>query len=221
MPVRAVVFDAYGTLFDVTAAVRRHDAAVGPRAAELSALWRQRHLEYSWTLTLMGRYRPFWDLAEQALDTALGLTGVDPALKPRLLAAYRTLDAYPEVGGMLARLRAGGLATAILSNGTPDMLADALAASGLADRFDHVLSVDAVRLYKPRPEVYALATAALGVAGEEIAFVSSNRWDIAGAAAFGFRPVWVNRSGAPAEYDGLDPIATLSGLDALPDLLLD
>ncbi|ALK10162.1 haloacid dehalogenase type II [Blastochloris viridis] len=215
MTVRAFVFDAYGTLFDVNAAVRRYDAEVGPRAAELATIWRQRQLEYSWVLTLAGRYRPFWELTERALDFALAATGADMALKPALLSAYRTLDAYPDARTALARLRTAGHATAILSNGSPDMLRDAVGGAGLGDLLDHVLSVDAVRLYKPRPEVYTLAVDALGCAAGDIVFVSSNRWDVAGAAAFGFRPIWINRTNAPAEYDGLDPERVLARLDDL------
>ena len=218
MTIRAFVFDAYGTLFDVNAAVRRYDAEVGPRAAELAAIWRQRQLEYSWVLTLAGHYRPFWQLTAEALDFALAATGVDAALKPVLLAAYRTLDAYPEARGALARLRASGHATSILSNGSPDMLRAAVDSAAFGPLLDHVLSVDAVQLYKPRPEVYALAVAALGREPSDIVFVSSNRWDIAGAAAFGFRPAWINRAQAPAEYGGLDPVAVLRSLDELASL---
>ena len=213
---RAFVFDAYGTLFDVHSAVARHRAKVGPEADRLSEIWRAKQLEYSWVLTLAGRYEPFWTLTGRALDYALArCPAVEAAVKPLLLDAYRSLDAYPEVHDALSRLRARGLATGILSNGDPAMLGAAVASAGLSGLLDHLLSVDAVRAFKARPEVYALVPQALGLAPAEIAFVSSNRWDVAGAAAFGFRCVWVNRLGLPDEYADLPPIAVVRDLSGL------
>ena len=215
---RAVVFDAYGTLFDVHSAVARHVHAVGPDAARLSEIWRTKQLEYSWVLSLAGRQESFWALTERALDQALArCPAVDRALRPTLLAAYRSLDAYPEVPVLLRRLRAGGVATAILSNGDPDMLADAIASAGLDGLFDAVLSVATAGVFKTSPRAYALVPDALGVEGSAVVFVSSNRWDVAGAAAFGFAPVWVNRGQLPDEYPGLDPVAVVADLQALAD----
>ncbi len=215
---RAVVFDAYGTLFDVHSAVGRHAGRIGPEAARLSDIWRTKQLEYSWVLSLAGRYEPFWTLTERALDHALARTGVDPAVRPALLDAYRALDAYPEVAEVLDALRARGLPTGILSNGDPAMLAAAVASAGLEGRLDRVLSVEAARLFKTDPRTYALVPAALGLPAEETVFVSSNRWDVAGAAAFGFMAVWVDRMGLPDEYPGLDPVAVIGDLRALADL---
>ncbi|WP_018261188.1 haloacid dehalogenase type II [Methylobacterium sp. WSM2598] len=215
-PVRAVVFDAYGTLFDVHSAVQRHAAGLGPQAASLSETWRQKQLEYSWVLSLIGRYAPFRRLTEQALDTALALhPGVDPALRPALLDAYRALDAYPEVPATLEALRARGLRTAILSNGDGPMLDEAVRAARLGPLLDAVLSVDPAGIFKTSPRAYALATAHLGLAAPEILFVSSNRWDVAGACAFGLAPVWVNRAGRPDEYADLPPVRVIDRLDAL------
>jgi 2-haloacid dehalogenase len=216
---RAVVFDAYGTLFDVHSAVARHVYAVGPDAARLSEIWRTKQLEYAWVLSLAGRQESFWALTERALDQALArCPAVDRALRPTLLAAYRSLDAYPEVPVLLRRLRAGGVATAILSNGDPDMLADALASAGLDGLFDAVLSVAAAGVFKTSPRAYALVPGALGVDGDAVVFASSNRWDVAGAAAFGFAPVWVNRGQLPDEYPGLDPVAVVADLRPLADV---
>ena len=213
---RAVVFDAYGTLFDVHSAVGRHAAAIGPEAARLSDIWRAKQLEYAWVLSLAGRYEPFWTLTERALDFAFArCPGVDRAIRPLLLEAYRTLDCYPEVPALLDKLRGHGLKTGVLSNGDPAMLRDAIASAGLSDRLDAVLSVDAARTFKTSPRTYELAPAALGVPASAIVFVSSNRWDIAGAAAFGFTPVWVNRLGLPDEYPGLEPAAVLKDLSEL------
>lgn len=208
------VFDAYGTLFDVHAAIARHRALAGPEADRLSELWRAKQLEYSWTLTLAGRYADFWTLTERALDHALArVPSVDPDLKPRLLDSYRELDAYPDARAALTDIKARGARTAILSNGSPDMLASAVAAAKLQPLLDAVISVDTVGMYKPRPEVYGLVPQTVGAAPEETIFVSSNRWDVMGAAAFGFRAYWVNRAGLPDEYLDFPPEAVV------PDLL--
>ena len=213
MAAKAYVFDAYGTLFDVHAAIGRYRAAVGPEAERFSELWRAKQLEYSWTLSLMGRYESFWALTERALDFALArFPKVDRKLRAALLDAYFTLDAYPDARPALERLKADGRATAILSNGSTDMLAAAVKGAKLDDLLDHVLSVDAVRVFKPPPKVYDLAIAALGAKAGEIAFVSSNRWDVAGAAHAGLRPIWVNRAGNPDEYSDLAPVAVIRSL---------
>jgi 2-haloacid dehalogenase len=216
MPQPVFVFDAYGTLFDVHAAIAKFRNAVGVDADRLSDLWRTKQLEYTWTLTLAGRYADFWTLTVHALDFALDRTpSVDRALKPRLLDAYLTLDAFADARTALRTLKANGQLTAILSNGTPRMLDAAIDAAKLRSELDRVLSVDTVRMYKPRPEVYRLVIDAFHVAPGEITFVSSNRWDVMGAAAFGFNTVWVNRSDAPAEYRDLAPQKVLRDLNAL------
>lgn len=209
----AVVFDAYGTLFDVHSAVARHSASVGADAARLSEIWRAKQLEYSWVLSLAGRYEPFWSLTERALDYAFTrCPGADVSLREQLLAAYRTLDAYPEVPAALGRLRARGLRTAILSNGDAGMLGDAVTSAALGPVLDKVLSVEAAGVFKTSPATYQLVTNSFAVRPDEVIFVSSNRWDVAGAAAFGFSPVWVNRSSLPEEYPGLEPVAMVRDL---------
>lgn len=213
---RAVVFDAYGTLFDVHSAVMRHAGAVGPQAQALSDLWRAKQLEYTWILTMAGRYRDFWQLTQEALDYALAKDpAVDAAVRPRLLEAYRVLDAYPDAAALLDRLRGAGFKTAILSNGEPGMLADAAHSSGLASRLDAILSVDSLRAFKTAPAAYRLVTDHFACATGDILFVSSNRWDVAGASAFGFRCLWVNRAGNPDEYPGLAPMAVLRDLSGV------
>ncbi|GJE04564.1 haloacid dehalogenase type II [Methylobacterium isbiliense] len=213
---RAAVFDAYGTLFDVHSAVQRHAATVGAEAAALSETWRQKQLEYTWVLSLMGRYAPFRDLTERALDYALALhPGVDPALRGPLLDAYASLDAYPEVPATLDALRQAGLQTAILSNGDAAMLDEAVRAADLGGRLDAVISVDPAGIFKTSPGAYDLAPERLGIPAAEILFVSSNRWDVAGAAAYGFVPVWVNRAKRPDEYRDLAPARVVDRLDAL------
>jgi 2-haloacid dehalogenase len=218
----AYVFDAYGTLFDVHAAITRHRAAAGPDAERFSELWRTKQLEYSWTLTLAGRYVDFWMLTERALDYAFSrLPSVDRALRPKLLEAYFALAAFPDAHAAVSALKSRGLKTAILSNGSPPMLNAAVTASGMAGLFDAVLSVDAVRVYKPRPEVYALATDVLRVEPRQVVFVSSNRWDVMGAASFGFQPTWVNRARLPDEYPDHAPVRVVPDLAALTTLVMN
>lgn len=210
------VFDAYGTLFDVHSAVARHAAAVGPSATRLSEVWRAKQLEYSWVRTLAGRYRDFWSITEDALDFALAaVKDANPDARALLLDAYRTLDCYAEVPQALAALKQRGAATAVFSNGSPAMLDAAIASAGLGALLDRVISVDPLRKFKTAPETYALVTTAFGCEPGEIAFHSSNRWDIAGAAAFGFECAWVNRAGQPEEYPDLPPVRVLRDLRSL------
>jgi 2-haloacid dehalogenase len=213
------VFDAYGTLFDVHSAVARYRAEIGAHAEQMSEIWRAKQLEYTWTRTLMGEYRDFRVLTAQALDYAAArFAGISPRLREKLLAAYERLDAYPDAAPALRTLKEKGAQTAVLSNGTPEMLDDAVQSAGLAGLLDRILSVDAVRQFKTAPEAYALVDQAFGVSRPSISFQSSNRWDIAGAAKFGFRTVWINRAGQPDEYVDLPPSATLKSLEALQAL---
>jgi 2-haloacid dehalogenase len=213
------VFDAYGTLFDVHAAIARYRATAGPDADRFSEIWRTKQLEYAWTLTLAGDYADFWTLTERALDYAFArVTSVSRELRQKLLEAYLTLDAYADARATLGHLKARDAGVAILSNGSPSMLAAAVQSAGIAALCDAVLSVDAIRMYKPRPEVYALVTTRLGVKPQDVVFVSSNRWDVMGAASFGFRPIWVNRSGMPDEYPDRPPTRVVANLLELASL---
>jgi len=188
--VSVYVFDAYGTLFDVHAAIGRHRGEAGPDAERFSEIWRTKQLEYTWTMTLAGQYLDFWTLTERALDyTFARVPSVDRALREKLLEAYLSLDAFPDARAALTLLKNRGLRVAILSNGSPRMLTAAVNASGLGKLFDGVLSVDSLRMYKPRPEVYALVTDRFGGNAQDVAFISSNRWDVMGSAAFGFHPI--------------------------------
>jgi 2-haloacid dehalogenase len=217
---RAVVFDAYGTLFDVASAAERAGDALGDRWRALAETWRAKQLQYTWLRSLMGRHADFRQVTADGLDFALASLGIDdPPLRRRLLDLYERLDAYPEARETLARLRAGGRKLAILSNGSPPMLEAAVHSAGLADLLDAVLSVESVGIYKPAPVVYELAPRRLGVAPAEIAFVSSNGWDVHGASAFGFRVAWCNRSGQPAERLPGRPDAEIRSLAELPALL--
>ncbi|RBI87564.1 haloacid dehalogenase type II [Rhodosalinus halophilus] len=203
---RLCVFDAYGTLFDVSAAARAAAAepgraALAERWPRLAEAWRLKQLQYSWLRAVTGAHTDFWRVTEDGLDWALEATGLDgdAELRARLLALYRELEAYPEVPGMLARLKAGGLGTAILSNGAPGMLAAAVESAGIGDRLDAVLSVEEVGVFKPARAVYDLVGARFGTAPDEVLFVSANGWDAAAAAGYGFDTVWVNRAGDPVD----------------------
>ena len=196
----ACVFDAYGTLFDVTAAAKNCQDDLGDQWAQLAQIWREKQLQYSWLRSLMNEYVSFWQVTQDALDYALATLKIgDADLRKRLLNIYLQLGAYPEVAGMLKTLKGAGLKTAILSNGSPDMLASAVANAGLDDVLDNVFSVEKLGIYKPDSRVYQMAVDDLGVPKERICFMSSNAWDACGGANFGFRVVWVNRFGQAEE----------------------
>jgi 2-haloacid dehalogenase len=199
----------------------RHAGEVGECAAALSAVWRQRQLEYSWTRTLMGRYANFWEITGEALDFALESYQLASraGLKDRLMNAYRELSAYPDASGTLQALKAMGMKLAILSNGTQAMLDAALKASDFTAQFDACLSVDDLKIYKPDPRVYQLACDRLAVRPDQVCFVSSNAWDLAGASVFGFNAVRINRQDAPLEYPFAPLQDQLRSLSGLPGLL--
>ena len=216
----ACVFDAYGTLFDVHSAVGRGGARLDDKAQEVSNLWRQKQLEYTWLRSLMGAHADFWQVTSDGLDYALSACGVeDPELHKTLMELYLSLEAYPDVAGCLAALRQAGKITAILSNGSPSMLDSAVQSAGLAADLDHALSVEDVGIYKPDNRVYQLAVDRTGVPAERICFVSTNAWDASGAAHFGFRVAWMNRFGKQPERLPGTLSAIIGGLDELPPLL--
>jgi 2-haloacid dehalogenase len=220
--IRAVIFDAYGTLLDVHAAMARHADRLGPNWRQISADWRAKHLEYCWVRSIVGpvHHRNFWRLAQEALEVVAEAHGItDPALKADILTAFRSLDAYPEVPDMLRALKDKETACAILSNGEPEMLHDAVTAAGIGPLLDAVLSVESVRVFKPDPRVYRLAARRFHLAPREMAFVSSNPWDAFGAYELGFRVIRVNRTGAPDEYGLRGHVPELTDLAALPALL--
>jgi 2-haloacid dehalogenase len=218
--IEACVFDAYGTLLDFNSAVMRCRDEIGDNAERLSDIWRQKQLQYTWLRSLMGIHADFWQVTGEALDFALATVGIEnPDLRARLMALYRTLDTFPEVTETLRRLKAGGMRTAILSNGAPAMLQDAVVAAGIDGLLDDVQSVEDVGVFKPDPRVYRLSVDRLGVAPANICFMSSNGWDAAGAAAFGFRVVWINRYRQPVEHLPARPDIEINTLEPLPGLL--
>ena len=219
----AVVFDAYGTLLDVNAAMARHAERLGASWGALSAEWRAKQLEYTWVRSLTGaaHHEDFWLCTRDALDFVFARHGIaDRDLAKDLMEAYRTLPAYPEVPAMLEAVRARGVTTAILSNGTPGMLAAALSAAGIARLIDEVLSVEEVGTFKPDPRVYRLATRQFGCPPDRLMFVSANAWDAQAAHAFNMDVVRVDRTGTPDEYGlAATGVPVLRDLSGLPDLL--
>jgi 2-haloacid dehalogenase len=214
-PVRGFVFDAYGTLFDVHSVIEA-GRTITADPATLSATWRQKQLEYTWLRALMRRYEDFWAVTEAALRATvrrLGLSATEAQLT-RLMDAYLALACFPEVKAALERL--APRPRAILSNGSPRMLQAAVASSGLAAYLAHVISVDAVKTYKPAPEVYALGPKTLALPAGELLFVSSNGWDVAGAKAFGYQVAWCNRTGTAEEELGVRADYVVTRLDQLP-----
>ncbi len=215
---RAAVFDAYGTLLNVHAAMAKHAARLGPQWERMSADWRVKQIEYTWVRSLAGpgNHRDFWTLTQEALAFVAARYAIeDEALLADILAAYRRLDAYPEVPRMLASLRDRGVPRAILSNGEPGMLADAVNGAGIAELLDDVLSVEDVGVFKPDPRVYRLVTDRFSLPPDAIDFYSSNPWDAFGARAFGFRVSWVNRFRQPDEYGLRGRVTELADLSAV------
>ena len=219
--ITACVFDAYGTLLDVHSAVGKHRARLGDKADAVSGMWRAKQLEYTWQRTILDRYVDFWRVTADGLDYALDAHGVDDvALRDDLLDAYLSLDCYPEVRGVLNTLKDAGLRTAILSNGSPMMLEAAVESAGIGDVLDAVVSADALGIYKPSAEVYQLAMDELEVGRGQVSFQSSNGWDAAAAATFGFRVAWCNRFGQARERLPDAPDVEIRTLDELPAIVL-
>ena len=218
--IKACVFDAYGTLFDVHSAVGKHRERLGDNADRVSAVWRTKQLEYTWLRSLMGQHADFWQVTQDALDYAFDMHSLEDAdLRKDLIEAYLKLDCYPEVPAALAELKNRGFEIAILSNGTPTMLEAAVKNSGLAELVPKMFSVEQVGIFKPDPRVYQIAADELNVKPQEIVFQSSNAWDAAGAAAYGFKVAWVNRFGQSPERLPGRPDVEIGDLSKLPALL--
>jgi 2-haloacid dehalogenase len=220
-PIRAIAFDAYGTLFDVYSIGALAEELLPGSGAVLAELWRDRQIEYTRIRTLCGRYADFWSVTGDALDFAceklrLSLTG---AARDRLMGQYARLPAFPETRAALTALRQQAIPLAILSNGTPDMLASAVAAAGVEGLFDHVLSVDRVRRFKTAPEAYQMGPDTFNCPAGEILFVSCNGWDVCGATWFGYTTFWVNRTGGPLERLRVRPTAQGRSLNDVVDFV--
>jgi 2-haloacid dehalogenase len=218
--VRACVFDAYGTLFDFASAAVGCRDMLGDEAERLTALWRDKQLQYTWLRALQDRHADFWQVTGDALDFALETLDLKQVgLRDRLMNLYLTLAAFPEVPEVLRRLRTAGLTTAILSNGSPSMLQAVVANAGIGNLLDLVLSVEEVGVYKPHPRVYRLAVDRLSTAPDDILFLSSNAWDAYAASAFGLRVIWCNRYGQHREHLPGSPAREVRTLAEVPALV--
>lgn len=225
MPITTCIFDAYGTLFDVAAAAREaarddENGALAKAWQALASDWRQKQLEYTWLRAITGEHKDFWQVTQDGLDWALEAQGLggDTALRERLLALYWELSAYPEVPDVLSSLKSAGFNTAILSNGSPDMLEGAVRSAGIGALLYDVLSVEDVGIFKPADVVYGLVETRFSCERQQVLFVSSNGWDASAACGYGFCTAWVNRAGAPAERLGHPPHEILSDLTPIPDI---
>jgi 2-haloacid dehalogenase len=218
--IRACAFDAYGTLFDYASAAARCSDVLGDAAGRLTALWRDKQVQYTWLRAVQGRHADFWQVTGDALDFAMESLGIgDNAIRERLMQLYLRLDAFPEVADTLTRLKAAKLTTAILSNGSPGMLRSAVTSAKIAPLLDAVLSVEEVGVYKPHPKVYQLPIDRLALPVEHILFVSSNAWDAHAASAFGLRTVWCNRYDQRPERLPGNPHRIVTSLAQLPALV--
>lgn len=220
IPVKACVFDAYGTLFDFASAAAGCRDVLGDKTAAVTTLWRDKQLQYTWLRGMQGLHVDFWQVTGDALDYTLDTLGLaDPVLRQRLMNLYLKLLTFPEVPNVLRKLKADGYATAILSNGSPQMLTSAVESAGLGDLLDHVISVEEVGIFKPAGKVYQRCVELLGVPVGSIAFQSSNSWDAWAASAFGMRVFWCNRYGQRPERLPGQPDAELRSLAELPGLI--
>jgi 2-haloacid dehalogenase len=218
--VRACVFDAYGTLFDVNSAAQQAQNVLHEKWQQLAEVWRMKQLQYTWLRSLTGRHVDFWQLTVEALEFALDSLQLGNAqLRDKLMELYLQLSVHPEVPNTLLRLKTGGLKCAILSNGSPRMLAAAVKNAGIKDLLDAVLSVEEVKVYKPHPAVYQLAVDRLSLKASAICFVSSNGWDAYSAKAFGFHVIWCNRSNQAPERIPETPDAEIRTLSDLPEIV--
>ncbi len=218
--IKACLFDAYGTLFDVSAAARTLADELGPQWQPLAETWRTKQLNYSWLRSLMGAHADFWQITADALDFALEERGLkDAGLRQRLLDLYFNLACYPEVPAMLRQLKEAGFVTGVLSNGSPAMLEAACRSAGIGPLIDHVISVEDVGIFKPDPRIYRLAMEKFILPAGAIAFHSSNGWDIHAGKRAGFYAIWINRSGQPAERLPHPPDVVLHNLSEAPAIL--
>jgi len=218
--IKACVFDAYGTLFDFNTAAMSCRDELGEQADDLSRIWREKQLQYTWLRSLMGKHTDFWQVTGDALDFAMKTLGIrNSALRGKLMELYKTLGVFPEVPDTLKHLKSGGLQTAILSNGSPEMLSAAVEGTGISNLLDWVLSIEEAGIYKPHPSVYRIAVDTLDLSAGSICFLSSNSWDAHGASAFGLKVIWCNRYGQQSEILPGNPDVEVKTLAEVPAVL--
>ena len=219
MKTKAVVFDAYGTLFDVNSAAKRCKDKIGAKWETFANFWRTTQLEYTWLRSLMKRHKNFWDITEDSLDKSMKVFNIDKNMKNELLSLYKTLSPYPEVKGVLEDLKKKNLKLAILSNGTHDLLNELVESNKLYNLFDDLFSIEEVKIYKPDPRVYELPIKKYKIKSDEITFLSANTWDVSGAGNFGYNSIWVNRHNSVFDILDFQPENEISNLTQLLDIV--
>ena len=217
--IKAIIFDAYGTLFDVNSAAEKCRSKIGDKWESFANYWRKTQLEYTWLRSLMGRHKDFWQITEDSLDKSMQAFNIDKAMKNELLDLYKILSPYPEVKETLEKLKEKRYKLAILSNGTPALLNELVKSNGLQNLFDDIFSIEEVKIYKPSSKVYDMPVKKYSIKNEEVAFLSANTWDVSGGGNYGFTSIWVNRN--KNIFDNLDykPKNEISGLNQLIDIL--
>ena len=217
--IKAIIFDAYGTLFDVNSAAKMCKSKIGDKWENFSNYWRMTQLEYTFLRTLMDRYKDFWQITEDSLDKSMKVYKIDISLKEELLKLYKKLSVFPEVKQTLISLKKKKLKLAILSNGTPDLLNELVISNNLDDLFDDIFSIDEVRVYKPSTQVYEIPIKKYQIEKNEVAFLSANTWDVSGGGNFGYTSIWVNRNNNIFDNLDYEPKHEISGLNQLLDIL--
>ena len=217
--IKAIIFDAYGTLFDVNSAAEKCKSKIGDKWESFANYWRKTQLEYTWLRSLMGRHKDFWQITEDSLDKSMQAFNINKAMKNELLDLYKILSPYPEVKKTLEKLKEKKYKLAILSNGTPALLNELVKSNGLQNLFDDIFSIEEVKIYKPSSKVYDMPVKKYSIKNEEVAFLSANTWDVSGGGNYGFTSIWVNRN--KNIFDNLDykPKNEISGLNQLIDIL--
>ena len=217
--IKAIIFDAYGTLFDVNSAAEKCKSKIGDKWESFANYWRKTQLEYTWLRSLMGRHKDFWQITEDSLDKSMHAFNIDKEMKNELLDLYRILSPYPEVKETLEKLKEKKYKLAILSNGTPSLLNELVKSNNLQNLFDDIFSIEEVKIYKPSSKVYDMPIKKYTIKNEEVAFLSANTWDVSGGGNYGFTSIWVNRN--KNIFDNLDykPKNEISGLNQLLDIL--
>ncbi len=219
MKTKSVVFDAYGTLFDVNSAAEKCKEKIGPKWEAFANFWRTTQLEYTWLRSLMKRHKNFWDVTEDSLDKSMRVFDINKSMKNELLNLYKILSPYPEVRGVLENLKKKNFKLAILSNGTPDLLDELVASNKFKNLFDDLFSIEEVKIYKPNSRVYEIPLKKYNVKASEITFLSANTWDVSGGGNFGYNSIWVNRNNSVFDILDFQPKNEISNLTQLLDIV--
>ena len=219
MNTKAVVFDAYGTLFDVNSAAKKCKNKIGDKWETFANFWRTTQLEYTWLRSLMKRHKDFWEITEDSLDKSMSVFNIDKSLRDELLNLYKVLSPYPEVEEVLKSLKKKNLKLCILSNGTPELLNELVSSNNLKNLFDKIFSIEEVKVYKPDPRVYELPIKKFNIQPKEITFLSANRWDVSGGGNYGYNSIWVNRNNSQFDFLDYQPKNEISNLSHLLDLV--